>query len=102
MTNLIDEVNSNQVERYLTNMVGKHLPLSVWLRDRRLFEAAEQPYPAGDELFRAAAAAEILTWRQQVLSDLSVKGVLSVDAFPEDLTAPLINSYLDVKARHLL
>lgn len=102
MTNLIDEVNANQVERYLTNMVGRHLPLSVWMRDRGLFEAAEVPYPAGAELFRAAAAAEILSWRRQVLSDLSGKGVLAVDAFPEDLTAPLINSYLEVKARHLL
>jgi hypothetical protein len=37
-----------------------------------------------------------------VLADLQARGVLSVDTFPEDLTAPLINRYLDVKARHLL
>ena len=41
ITNLIDEVNSNQVEQYLTNLVGRHLPLAVVLRDRRLFEAAD-------------------------------------------------------------
>ena len=102
ITNIIDEVNSNQVQRYLSNLTGKHLPLGVWLRDRRVFEAVEAENPRGAALYRAAAAAEILTWRQQVLADLQTQGVLSVDVFPEDLTAPLVNRYLDIKARHLL
>lgn len=102
ITNIIDEVNSNQVERYLGTMVGRHLPMAVFLRDRQLFAAAEVPHPQGSALFRAAAAAEILTWRHQVLRDLTSKGVLSVDVFPEDLTAPLVNRYLEIKARHLL
>ena len=41
VTNVIDEVNANQIERYLTNLVGRHLPLGVLLRDRRLFDAVE-------------------------------------------------------------
>ena len=102
VTNVIDDVNAGQVAKYLTNLAGKHLPLGIWLRDRRLFELVEPAQPQGIELFRAAAAAEILTWRQQIIADLSAKGVLSVDVFPEDLTAPLVNRYLDIKARHLL
>lgn len=106
MTNLIDEVNSHQVHRYLTNLVGRHLPLSVLLRDHSLFDAADAVdprLPATDrQLFCAAAAAEILTWRHQVLTDLEHRGVLSLDVFPEDMTAPLVNQYLDIKARHLL
>ena len=102
ITNLIDEVNSSQVERYLTNLVGRHLPLAVVLRDRRLFEAADVEKPAGDSLWRAAAAADILTWRHQVLADLNRKGALTLDVFPEEMTAPLVNRYLEVKARHLL
>ncbi|NUQ65041.1 MAG: DUF58 domain-containing protein [Pirellulales bacterium] len=102
ITNVIDEVNSNQIERYLSNLVGRHLPLGVLLRDRRLFEAVEVEQPHGPMLFRAAAAAEILTWRHQVLADLAGKGVLALDVFPEEMTAPLINRYLEIKARHLL
>jgi uncharacterized protein (DUF58 family) len=102
VTNLIDEVNANQVERYLTSLVGRHLPLGVLLRDRQLFDAADVADPQGKALYRAAAAAEILIWRHQVLSDLTSKGVLSLDVFPEKLTAPLVNSYLNIKARHLL
>ena len=102
ITNVIDEVNANQVERYLTNLVGRHLPLGVLLRDHRLFDAVDTELPVGDELWRAAAAADILAWRHQVLTDMIGKGAMMLDTFPEDMTAPLINRYLEVKARHLL
>jgi len=102
MTNVIDEVNAHQVQQYLGALAGRHLPLGVLLRDHRLFDAADMPHPVGADLYRAAAAAEILTWRHQVLADLGHQGVLSLDVFPEDMTAPLVNRYLEVKARHLL
>jgi uncharacterized protein (DUF58 family) len=103
MTNLIDEVNSNQVERYLSALAGHHLPLGVMLRDHRLFDAIDNRVPDDDAaMYRAAAAADILSWRLQVLSDLQMKGVLSLDVFPENMTAPLVNRYLEIKARHLL
>jgi uncharacterized protein (DUF58 family) len=103
MTNVIDEVNAHQIEQYLTTLVGRHLPMGVLMRDYRLFDAADKAdLSRPGEIYRAAAAAEILTWRHQVLNDLEHKGVLSLDVFPEHMTAPLVNSYLDIKARHLL
>ncbi|MCA9269132.1 MAG: DUF58 domain-containing protein [Planctomycetales bacterium] len=102
VTNVIDEVNSLAIEQYLGNIVGRHLPLGVLVRDHRLFDAVEPPTLQGRSLYRAAVAAEILTWRRQILTDLSHKGVLSLDVFPEEMTAPMINAYLDAKARHLL
>jgi uncharacterized protein (DUF58 family) len=102
MTNVIDEVNAHQVERYLSTLAGRHLPLGVLMRDHQLFDAVQQPNPRDLALYRAAAAAHILTWRQQVLTDLHHKGVLSLDVFPEEMTAPLVNRYLEIKARHLL
>jgi uncharacterized protein (DUF58 family) len=102
VTNVIDEVNSHQVNRYLRVQAGRHLPLGVLLREHSLFDCAELPQPQGRDLFRAAAAAEILNWRRQVLRDLQHQGVLTLDVFPDQMTAPLINRYLDIKARHLL
>lgn len=102
ISNIIDEVNANQVQQYLSTITGKHLPLGVLLRDRRIFDFADVSHPHDEALFRAAAAADILSWRHQVLADLERRGVLSLDVFPEDLTAPLVNRYLDIKARHLL
>jgi uncharacterized protein (DUF58 family) len=102
VTNVIDEVNALQIERYLGVLAGRHLPLGVLLRDHRLFDAAEATGGGDSQLYRAAAAAEILTWRHQVLTNLQHRGVLALDVFPEHMTAPLVNRYLEIKARHLL
>ncbi len=101
-TNVIDEVNAGAVVDYLGNINGQHLPLGVLLRDRQMFEAADSPDGDAFQMYRAAAAADILLWRDQVLKDLEHRGVLVVDAFPDELTAPLVNQYLEVKAKHLL
>jgi len=101
-TNVIDEVNAGSVVDHLSNISGQHLPLGVVLRDRTMFEAADSGATEGFEMYRAAAAADILLWRDQVLTDLQHRGVLVVDAFPDELTAPLVNQYLNIKAKHLL
>jgi hypothetical protein len=67
-----------------------------------MFEAADAEDPQGSAFWEAAAAAEILSWRHQTLTDLAHSGVLVIDAFPDQLTAPLVNRYLEIKARHLL
>ena len=102
MTNLIDEVNANQVVTYLGNLVGRHLPLGVLLRDRQMFDAADHPEGSPENMYRAAVAAEILCWRDQVIRDLKHRGSLVLDTFPDEMTAPLVNEYLRVKAKHLL
>lgn len=123
LTHVVDEVNAATLVDYLGNLSGRHLPLGVMLRDRVMFDAVDaydldaglDDHPASSNsansgtrdadtmtLYRAAAAADILLWRQQVISDLVHRGVLVVDAFPEQLTAPLVNQYLEVKAKHLL
>ena len=58
--------------------------------------------PKGSGLYQGAAAASMLNWRERVLAGLRQGGVLTIDAFPEDLTAQLVNRYLEIKARHLL
>ncbi len=123
VTNVVDEVNANQVSQHLRIQTGRHLPLAVLLRDHAIYNAVEAAEPlrvASDQidlaapidprwdklddeaLFNAAAAADILTWRQHVIADLEMNGILLVDAFPEQLTGQLVNRYLEVKARHLL
>jgi uncharacterized protein (DUF58 family) len=106
ITNLIDEVNASQVQKYLSVLTGRHLPLAVLLRDHSMFDAVEELETKSrfDEqaVYQAAAAATILSWRHQVINDLKHHGVLTLDEFPERLTAGLVNRYLEVKARHLL
>ncbi len=102
ITNIIDQVNADQIQNYLGNLAGRHLPLAVVLRDREMFQTADNPATDGAILYRSAAAAEILCWRHQVLTRLRHRGALVVDTFPDELNAPLVNEYLEIKAKHLL
>ncbi|RMF37633.1 MAG: DUF58 domain-containing protein [Planctomycetota bacterium] len=102
VTNVIDQVNADQIYNYMHNLVGCHLPLVVLMRDHRVFQAADHPYPDPAVLYRSAAAAQILLWRHQVIRRMESSGTLTLDVFPEEMTSPLVNRYLDIKARHLL
>jgi uncharacterized protein (DUF58 family) len=102
MTNLFDDLNAGLAGEYLRNVRGRHLPLAVFLRDHDLFGLADGAGPAGPSLFQGAAAASMLNWRERVLARLRQGGILTIDAFPEELTAQLVNRYLEIKARHLL
>ena len=102
VSNLFDDVNARIIGDHLGNLVGKHLPLGVFLRDQDIFKLADNAPESGPELYNGAAAAALLTWRERALAGLRLRGVLTLDTFPADLTAPLINQYLQIKARHLL
>ena len=102
MTDVFDEINARQVGDHLANVVGRHLPLGVFLRNRDLFDVADAAPDSGPGLYSGAVAASILTWRERVIAKLRLRGAMTIDAFPDDLTAPLINQYLQIKARHLL
>ena len=102
ISNLFDDVNAQIVADHLANVVGRHLPLGVFLRDSDIFALADSAPDTGPGLYKGAAAAALLTWRERALAGLRLRGVLTLDVLPEDLTAPLINQYLQVKARHLL
>ncbi len=102
MSNLFDDVNAQIVADHLGNVVGRHLPLAVFLRDHDIFGLADSAPDSGPGLYKSAAAAALLNWRERAIAGLRLRGVLTLDAFPNDLTAPLINQYLQIKARHLL
>ena len=112
LTNVIDDRNTERIRRHVLPAVGRHLPLVVCLRDRALTDrlAAGQKGPTGKlggergtvGYHVAAAAADILVWRQRILADLERGGVLTLDCLPEQLTASLVNEYLAIKARNRL
>lgn len=102
VTNVIDQVNAQQIQDYMRNLIGCHLPLLVLLRDHRIFEAADNPTADPTVLYRSAAACQLLVWRNQVIRRMKTGGGLALDVFPEDMTSPLVNQYLEIKAQHLL
>lgn len=102
VSNVIDQVNADQIQNYMQNLIGCHLPLLVLLRDHRVFDAADHPTDDAAVMYRSAAAGQLLIWRHQVLQRLRAAGSLTLDVFPEDMTAQMVNQYLEIKARHML
>jgi uncharacterized protein (DUF58 family) len=102
VTTIIDDVTAAQITGYLTNLIGRHLPLLCLLRDRAVFDFADNPDADAEVLYRSAAASQLLVWRNEIIQKMQRTGVLQVDAFPDALTTPLVNEYLAVKAKHLL
>ena len=102
VSHVIDQVGADQIHNYLRNLIGSHLPLLVLLRDHRVFDVADHPTPDLPVLYRSAAASQLLLWRDQTLRRLRATGTLALDVYPEDMTAQMINQYLELKARHLL
>jgi len=107
VSNVLDEVNAHQILQFSSQLTGRHLPLCVFARDHDLYQMvddySDQEGEVSDRtLYEAAASASILSWRKQVITDLQHQGVLAIESFPEDMTAQLVNQYLEIKARHLL
>ena len=102
ISNIIDDVSAAQVSGYMRTLRSRHLPVMCLLRDRAVFDYADNPSMDDSVLYRSAAAAQLLIWRNEVIQKMENAGVLSVDAFPESLTTPLVNRYLQAKAKHLL
>ena len=101
-TQVIDDTASAELLRTIRSLGPRHLPLCVLFRDPDLERAAHPKKDRAPDLYQAAAAAELLAWRDRLLRDLKKAGALVLDVSPRDLTPQLINRYLDVKVRHLL
>jgi uncharacterized protein (DUF58 family) len=101
-THVLDEINAEHVQRHCTDLVGRHLPLVVMLRDHDLHDALARPPTDAESFWKGGAAAHIVNWRAEVIGKLAKAGALAIDTDPEKLTPALVSRYLSVKARHLL
>jgi uncharacterized protein (DUF58 family) len=109
-TQVIDERAAEELVRVTRGLFPRHLPLIVLFRDVEVHALLEGPartaLPQAAvselDLYTRGAAAELVSWRDQLIRTLKNQGALILDVDPSDLTPALINRYLDIKARHLL
>ena len=99
---LLDDVNAHMMRRHLESMVGRHLPLAVFLRQPAIFHPLRTPPENPERLLQAGAAAHIANWRAGILRQLDAAGVLTLDCELDELDGGLVSRYLDIKARRLL
>jgi uncharacterized protein (DUF58 family) len=102
-TQVHDDVAATALVRYTRGLMPRHLPLIVLLRDPAIEAMARvRADDTDDALYRRAAAAELLGWRDRLVRTLRRLGAHVLDVEPRQLTADVVNRYLEIKARHLL
>jgi uncharacterized protein (DUF58 family) len=101
-TQVNDQTGADELIRMSRQLLPRHLPVVVIFRDVDIDALAEVRASSALDDYTAGAAAELLSWRDAVLARLRAAGIIVVDVRPGELTPRLVNTYLDVKARHLL
>jgi uncharacterized protein (DUF58 family) len=102
LTDFVDAQTSAEMVAHLQLAARRHLVLFTALKDPFLDRAAHAFPRTPLEGFRKAAAVDLLRERREVLERLRQRGAHVLDTEPAELTAPLINHYLEITFRGLL
>ena len=101
-TEFTDTVSADFMLRAVRRLVNKHLVVVVILRDEELETiAAAEPHTAAD-VTRAITAADLLKDRQLAISRLQHLGIHVVESEYDKVSERLVQSYLDLKNKHLV
>ena len=84
------------------HLMKRHLVLFVAMRQAEMVALAAHPPDSRHEMFAVAAAQELVHRRMVLMAQLREQGALTLETTPQDLTAAVLNRYLDVKERALI
>jgi uncharacterized protein (DUF58 family) len=101
-TDIIDAQASSALVAHLGKAAARHLPIVVALRNPDLEATAQLAAKTPADVYRRAAAEELLQARAAALAQMQRSGVLVADSRPTDAVPDVVNRYLDVKRRGLL
>jgi uncharacterized protein (DUF58 family) len=101
-TQVIDDRSANELLTVTRSLSPRHLVLCVLLRDPGLDALARPADTDVESLYTAAAAAELLAWRDRLVRELQRARALVLDVAPAAITPQLLQRYLDIKVRQLL
>jgi uncharacterized protein (DUF58 family) len=99
ITEVADSAGLPEIAAAAIDLVRRHLVLLVLLHHPELDELAASQNSNVEQMYRAAAAQEMLDRRRAVVAKLRQQGVLVVEAPPGEVGLRAINSYLEIKAK---
>jgi uncharacterized protein (DUF58 family) len=102
MTDLVDEVTSEQLLTATTSLLPRHLPLVVTIGDLHLPSLIADPPTSLAEVYRQSVAEDLLHQRREALARITDRGGLALDLPASHLAPPLIRQYLQIRNRRLL
>jgi hypothetical protein len=91
-----------EVIEYAMQMTRRHVVVFAVMNQPDLVALARATPQNQDDMFRHAAALEVVERRELLLRGLRQRGVLAIDLAPGLFTAALVNQYLDIKERSLI
>ncbi len=101
-TEFVDTVTAELMVENLSRLARRQLVLFVALRDPALDAAAlARPRRLGD-VYRSVVASDFVRERARVIARLRRMGIQCLDAAPGQVSAGLVNRYLDIKRRELI
>jgi uncharacterized protein (DUF58 family) len=101
-TDFVDTVTADLMVDNLARLARRHVVLFVSLRDPTPDALALAPPSGLEALQSAVVAAELVREREVVVKRLRRLGVQCLDTAPGDISARLINCYLEIHRRELV
>jgi uncharacterized protein (DUF58 family) len=92
---------SEMLLTHMPRLAPRHVPLLVTIRDPALDEQAGQTLADSPSVYRRAVAEQLLDERRLLLTNLSQRGVLTLDVDAQHLSMAVVNRYLQLKAKVL-
>jgi uncharacterized protein (DUF58 family) len=102
LTDFAETATMPEVIEYAIHMTKRHLVVFAAIGQPDLAELANAIPRNVEEMYRHAAALEVVERRQRLLRSLREHGVLVVDIAAAGLAGALVNRYLEVKDRNLI
>jgi len=101
MTDVLDTSGSSGLMINLARAASRHLVLCVVLTEPRIAQIAESEPASLQDTYVKAAAAHTKLQRHLALETMRARGILVLEASPEQLTVQLIRRYLEVRKANL-
>ena len=101
-TDFVDATSAELLMENVAILSKRHVVIFVALRDPALEEIVGQAPTSVGAVARLAAAGQSLAQRKMVFERMARIGVTVLDVKPAEVTARLISTYLDIKAREVI
>jgi uncharacterized protein (DUF58 family) len=98
-TDLSDPEPARALVAHLARTSSRHLVAVCMVSDPALIEPAEREASDSQQIYQKLVAQRLLDERRQVLRGLSLRGVITLDLPADRLSAQVVATYLELKAR---
>ena len=102
ITELVDSAGRPELVTAASELVRRHLVVLVLLKHPEMDALANSKPTTMEEMFRVAAAQEMLERRRETIAQLERQGVLIVETTAKEVGINAVSKYLEVKAKGIL